>query len=449
MRRFRTLIFIALLLFQAQAWGTIQWANNASSLIANIGGISAGATSLTVTAGHGDRFPAVAAPHYFMVTLVDTSGNREIVKVSARTAASNTLTIVRAQEGTSARAFDQGSLVELRLTKHALDYLSKSADMGYNIYVADHSAADQGATTNDRSIKSLVDDITSAGIKAAIILPHTSSDAATEYVVSTDLEVGADIVLIIAQGAKLVPDNGITATMANPPRAGPYQVFDGDGTVTVTGYPQERAWWGDAQRLDLTGLTVGGAAGYPVPVGTLLSYAGSSAPTGWLLCYGQAVSRTTYAALFAVVSTTYGAGNGSTTFNVPDLRGRMTVGLDNMGGSAASRVAAATSLGTAAGAETHGHTGGAHTHTTQAHTLTVDEIPAHTHAVWNNSSGGGGDAGLNSAVVRYDGIRDSVTGSTGSGGSHSHGNTGSAGAVSTTTDNGMNPYMAVNYIIKY
>lgn len=64
-----------------------------------------------------------------------------------------------------------------------------------------------------------------------------------------------------------------------------------------------------------------------VPVGTVLPYAGSAAPNSlYLLCDGSAVSRTTYAALFALIGTTYGVGDGSTTFNLPDLRGRVPVG---------------------------------------------------------------------------------------------------------------------------
>lgn len=65
------------------------------------------------------------------------------------------------------------------------------------------------------------------------------------------------------------------------------------------------------------------------PVGSIHAYGGSTAPTGWLICDGSAVSRTTYAALFAIVGTTYGAGNGSTTFNLPDLRGKIPVGRDS------------------------------------------------------------------------------------------------------------------------
>lgn len=65
-----------------------------------------------------------------------------------------------------------------------------------------------------------------------------------------------------------------------------------------------------------------------MPPGLVLPYGGTSAPTGFLLCNGQAVSRTDYAALFAVIGTAFGSGNGSTTFNVPDLRGRFIRGVD-------------------------------------------------------------------------------------------------------------------------
>jgi len=67
----------------------------------------------------------------------------------------------------------------------------------------------------------------------------------------------------------------------------------------------------------------------PAPIGSIVSYAGAAAPSGYLLCNGAAVSRTTYAALFAAIGTTYGVGNGSTTFNLPDLRGEFVRGLDN------------------------------------------------------------------------------------------------------------------------
>ncbi|WP_083237733.1 phage tail protein [Mesorhizobium hungaricum] len=87
------------------------------------------------------------------------------------------------------------------------------------------------------------------------------------------------------------------------------------------------------------------------PIGLVADFAGSIAPDGWLLCYGQAVSRTAYAALFAAIGTTYGTGDGTTTFNVPDLRGRAVAGRDNMGGTAAGRLASISGLGSVGGSE--------------------------------------------------------------------------------------------------
>lgn len=84
-----------------------------------------------------------------------------------------------------------------------------------------------------------------------------------------------------------------------------------------------------------------------VPTGMLAPYGGTTAPSaGWLLCYGQAVSRSTYSSLFAVLGTAFGTGDGSTTFNLPDLRGRVPVGLDNIGGTAANRIQKSSTLTT-------------------------------------------------------------------------------------------------------
>ena len=93
------------------------------------------------------------------------------------------------------------------------------------------------------------------------------------------------------------------------------------------------------------------------PVGSISLFAGTTAPNGWLICDGSAVSRTTYANLFSVIGTTYGSGNGSTTFNIPNLKGKVPVGLDS----------GDTSF------DTIGETGGEATHT-----LTNNELPTIT-----------------------------------------------------------------------
>lgn len=110
-----------------------------------------------------------------------------------------------------------------------------------------------------------------------------------------------------------------------------------------------------------------------MPTGVVLPYGGGTAPTGWLLCYGQAISRTTYATLYGIIGTTYGSGDGSTTFNVPDLRGRVIAGQDDMGGTSANRLTGVT--GSVDG-DVLGGTGGAETHT-----LTSAEMPVHNHGV--------------------------------------------------------------------
>ena len=186
-----------------------------------------------------------------------------------------------------------------------------------------------------------------------------------------------------------------------------------------------------------------------MPAGVMMPYAGSSPPTGWLLCYGQAVLRANYSGLYAAIGTTYGSGDGMTTFNLPDLRGRITVGLDNMGGTAAGRVAAATSLAVTGGTETHNHTGGNHTHTTGDHTLTVDEMPSHAHSIGLASAGGGGPAAPPAASNGSGIVAWGSTSNIGNGAAHNHGATGSAGAVATTSNSGMNPYLVTSYIIKF
>lgn len=182
------------------------------------------------------------------------------------------------------------------------------------------------------------------------------------------------------------------------------------------------------------------------PVGSVIEYAGTSAPAMWLFCDGSAVSRTTYASLFAVISTTYGAGDGSTTFNVPDYRGRVGAGKDNMGGTAASRIGTiSTDSGTITGS-TLGSTGGSATHTQAAgevgqhnHTATSNVTdPGHTHTYWNASLSGGNIGGA--------------------GGSQNNGTTGSATTgitVGTTVNNSaapssmawLQPTLIVNKII--
>lgn len=118
-----------------------------------------------------------------------------------------------------------------------------------------------------------------------------------------------------------------------------------------------------------------------VPPGVVADFAGSTAPEGWLLCGGQSVSRTTYAALFAVIGTTYGSVDGN-SFNLPDARGRVTAGRDfAVNGSNAERLTA-TTISPSAGVV--GGVGGSETQV-----LTESQMPSHTHAVTGSTNSAG------------------------------------------------------------
>lgn len=165
------------------------------------------------------------------------------------------------------------------------------------------------------------------------------------------------------------------------------------------------------------------------PSGVIVPFAGSNAPSGWLLCAGQAVSRTQYASLFLTISTTYGVGDGSTTFNLPDLRGRTIAGVDNMGGSAAGRLTNAV----LSASNTLGATGG-----TQTHTMTTSEMPSHTHT-WGTtfiSADVNGNGSFAAPYLSQAGnnawYTTPATGSAGSGSAH----------------NNTQPTIVLNYIIR-
>jgi microcystin-dependent protein len=169
-----------------------------------------------------------------------------------------------------------------------------------------------------------------------------------------------------------------------------------------------------------------------LPAGLLAPFAGAAAPAGWLLCDGAAVSRTTYAVLFAAIGTAFGAGDGSTTFAVPDLRGRVPAGVDNMGTGAASRLTGAT-LAAGLGAETHALTEAemaGHAHVTAMH----------THQISYDMNGVTAGSDFNAVTAVGSGPANSPTEVS-----------AEADTLSAGDDDGHNnvqPTLCVNYIIK-
>ena len=121
---------------------SIKFANNAHSTLAS--GINTSATSITVASGHGARFPSLAGAEFFFATLIDSSNNLEIVKVTARS--TDVLTVTRAQESTSAASFSSGDRIELRITAAGLGELITPSDIAFKKVANTWVAAQQGRT---------------------------------------------------------------------------------------------------------------------------------------------------------------------------------------------------------------------------------------------------------------------------------------------------------------
>ena len=167
-----------------------------------------------------------------------------------------------------------------------------------------------------------------------------------------------------------------------------------------------------------------------MPTGTVLPYAGINAPTGYLFCDGDAISRSTYSDLFDVIQTTYGVGDNSTTFNIPDLRGRVIAGQDDMGGTSADRL---TGLSGGVNGDNLGATGGSETHLL---TSAESGLPAHRHTV-SDSNNSGTTVGSWAFGDEGDGTEESVN------------ETNDVTAQNASSaHNNIQPTIILNYIIK-
>lgn len=152
-------------------------------------------------------------------------------------------------------------------------------------------------------------------------------------------------------------------------------------------------------------------SGSGIPTGSIMQFAGATAPTGFLICDGSAISRDNYSDLFDTIGTTYGTGDGSTTFNIPNLKGRVAVGKDS----------------TQTEFDSLGETGGEKTHT-----LTTQEMPSHNHDITIVGIGSG-SYGYNVSSLSIGSSQSEKTGN--KGGDQAH--------------NNLQPYIVLNYIIKY
>ena len=183
----------------------------------------------------------------------------------------------------------------------------------------------------------------------------------------------------------------------------------------------------EATRYDFDGASITGIQGFST--GTIVPWSDTTAPSGFLECNGQAISRTTYSALFAIVGTTYGSGNGSTTFNVPDLKNDVPLGRSN-----------AKALASTGGANTVASTGNIGGTTANA-TLSTAQLASHSHVTQGTA---GNIPGTFSWNTRPAG-QNPATGNAGSGTGHQHNMSATFSGDSTSV---VQPYLAVIYIIK-
>ena len=184
----------------------------------------------------------------------------------------------------------------------------------------------------------------------------------------------------------------------------------------------------EATKYDYTGANLTGIEG--IPTATIVPWSTSSVPSGFLECDGSAVSRSTYSTLFAAVGTTYGAGDGSSTFNVPNLQDNVAVGKSNN-----------KALASTGGANTVTSTGNVGGSTANA-TLQVAQLAQHQHDILGGNSDGNQHIRLNTAsgpttIQTYY--------STGQNGGHSHNMSANFSGDATSV---LQPYLTVIYIIK-
>ncbi len=183
----------------------------------------------------------------------------------------------------------------------------------------------------------------------------------------------------------------------------------------------------EATKYDFSGANLTGIEG--IPTATIVPWSDSSVPTGFLECNGAAVSRSTYSALFAIIGTTYGAGNGSTTFDLPDLQDNVAMG------KSPSKALASTG-----GANTVTSTGNVGGSTANA-SLTTSQLASHSH----NYKGQGSPGGNQGILYHNPGNPQFTSSNTGSGSAHSHNMSANFSGDATSV---LQPYVTIIYIIK-
>lgn len=315
--------------------GKRQYANNARGKLN--AGISNVQTNFALQGGQGALFPTTATGKTFHVTAIDSSGNKEIIKVTSHAVGSDSFpTVVRGQEGTTPLTLLAGDKIELRLTAGALEDMEVQPDL-------QTIAGDTVLDADDFFTRLIITDT------ANLTLPAASAVDVGDYIEAKSLTTGH--VRFTPNGADTI--DGVNALWRLP---------------SFCNVKMMKIAAGQWALVDKPDVDVGDQVFWPV---------NSLTPKlGYLFADNVAESRATYAGLFAVYGTTHGAGDGLTTFGKPDMRDRVPIGRGDMGGAAAGLLTNggadsdtagfdSSVVGTKGGSQNsqrHNHTQDPHTH---------------------------------------------------------------------------------------
>lgn len=389
-------------------------------------GIVAGDTQISVA--NPGRFPAALEVGEKLVLTLHPSGLPSTQEIVICTAISGgVMTVTRGAQGTTAQGWPAGTVVGAYLTSEMLGQIRDKLMPISGTNTGDETAARIGTLTAGAAAKTTPVDADLIGLadSAASNTLKKLTWSALKAALKTYFDTlynkyvhpnHSGDVTSVADGAQTIAANAVTnlklADMANSTIKGRITAGAGDPEdltathvrtiLNVANGAQKNSDITKAEiEAKLTGTIASHSHPEMIPAGTVFMYAGATVPTGYLRCNGAAVSRTTYAALFAAIGTRYGAGDGSTTFNLPEVRGEFPRFWDNGREVDSGRVLGSWQ-GDAISSHTHAlDSQGMHAHTVRGTNTSGDGI----HIEDDNSNPNGG----NHATV-----------STSSAGAHTH-----------------------------